>query len=73
MTFLGELQDKGVDLFLFAQGLDTSTAAGRALFGFLWSWRDSPENLRAAVRDGFQPEYFYDSVGFRCVREGVSP
>ena len=33
--FLGELQDKGVDLFLFAQGLDTSTAAGRAMFQML--------------------------------------
>lgn len=35
VTFLGELRDKGVDLYLHAQGVDTSTAAGRALFGML--------------------------------------
>ena len=30
--FLGELQGRGVDLYLHQQGLDTSTPAGRALF-----------------------------------------
>ena len=35
VTFLGELRDKDVDLYLHAQGVDTSTAAGRALFGML--------------------------------------
>ena len=33
--FLGELQAKGVDLFLHKQGLDTSTPAGKAMFQML--------------------------------------
>lgn len=33
--FLGELHAKGCDLFLHKQGLDTSTPAGRAMFGML--------------------------------------
>ena len=32
VSFLGELQASGVDLYLHRQGLDTSTPAGRALF-----------------------------------------
>jgi DNA invertase Pin-like site-specific DNA recombinase len=32
---LSELQAKGVDLFLFQQGLDTSTPSGRAMFQML--------------------------------------
>ncbi|HLY07354.1 MAG TPA: recombinase family protein [Rhizomicrobium sp.] len=35
VSFLGELQSKGVDLFLHQQGLDTSTPSGRAMFGML--------------------------------------
>lgn len=35
VTFLGELQEKGCDLYLHVQGVDTSTAAGRALFQML--------------------------------------
>ena len=33
--FLEELRAKDVDLFLYQQGLDTSTPAGRAMFGML--------------------------------------
>jgi DNA invertase Pin-like site-specific DNA recombinase len=33
--FLVQLRDKRVDLYLHLQGLDTSTAAGRALYGML--------------------------------------
>jgi DNA invertase Pin-like site-specific DNA recombinase len=33
--FLEELRAKGVDLYLHVQGLDTSTPAGRAMFGML--------------------------------------
>ena len=33
VAFLGDIQAKGVDLFLFQQGLDTSTPSGRAMFG----------------------------------------
>jgi len=35
VVLLGELQAKGVDLYLHQQGLDTSTPAGRALFGMM--------------------------------------
>ena len=35
VTFLGELQAKGVDLYLHVQGLDTSTPSGRAMFAML--------------------------------------
>ena len=33
--FLGELHAKGVDLYLHVQGLDTTTPAGKAMFGML--------------------------------------
>jgi DNA invertase Pin-like site-specific DNA recombinase len=32
VSLLNDLQAKGVDLFLFQQGLDTSTPSGRAMF-----------------------------------------
>src|SRR5712671_1172533 len=35
LTILQALHDKGVDLFLHQQGLDTSTTAGRAMFQML--------------------------------------
>jgi DNA invertase Pin-like site-specific DNA recombinase len=35
ISFLGELHGAGVDLYLHRQGLDTSTPAGRALFGMM--------------------------------------
>ena len=35
VTFLGELQAKGVDLYLHIQGLDTGTPSGRAMFAML--------------------------------------
>jgi DNA invertase Pin-like site-specific DNA recombinase len=35
LTILQGLQDKGVDLFLHQQGLDTSTTAGKAMFQML--------------------------------------
>ncbi len=35
VAFLGELEAKGVDLYLHVQGLDTSTPAGRAMFQML--------------------------------------
>ena len=35
VTFLGEINERGVDLYLHPQGLDTSTPAGRAMFSML--------------------------------------
>jgi DNA invertase Pin-like site-specific DNA recombinase len=35
LGILQELHEKGVDLFLHQQGLDTSTTAGRAMFQML--------------------------------------
>ena len=35
VSFLGEINAKGVDLYLHTQGLDTSTPAGRAMFSML--------------------------------------
>lgn len=35
VAFLGELHAANVDLYLHAQGLDTSTPAGKAMFGML--------------------------------------
>ncbi len=46
--FLGELHAKGVDLYLHQQGLDTSTPAGRAMFGMLGVFA---EFERAMIRE----------------------
>ena len=35
VSFLSEIDDRGVDLYLHKQGLDTSTPSGRAMFGML--------------------------------------
>lgn len=35
VAFLGDIQAKGVDLYLHKQGLDTSTPSGRMMFGVL--------------------------------------
>lgn len=35
VAFLAEINDRGVDLYLHTQGLDTSTPAGRAMFSML--------------------------------------
>jgi DNA invertase Pin-like site-specific DNA recombinase len=35
VSFLNEISDRGVDLYLHTQGLDTSTPAGRAMFSML--------------------------------------
>jgi DNA invertase Pin-like site-specific DNA recombinase len=46
--FLGELQARGVDLYLHQQALDTSTPSGRMLFGMLGVFS---EFERAMIRD----------------------
>ena len=35
VAFLGEINDRGVDLYVHTQGLDSSTPAGRAMFAML--------------------------------------
>lgn len=46
--FLGDLNAKGVDLYLHQQGLDTSTPSGRAMFGMLSVFADFE---RAMIRE----------------------
>ena len=46
--FLGEVQNRGVGLYLHVQGLDTTTPAGRAMFGMLGVFA---EFERAMIRD----------------------
>src|ERR1700690_4247149 len=48
VAFLGEMNAKGVDLFLHQQGLDTSTPAGRAMFQMLGVFA---EFERAMIRE----------------------
>lgn len=48
LGFLGELHAKGVDLYLHQQGLDTSTPAGRAMFGMMGVFA---EFERAMIRE----------------------
>jgi DNA invertase Pin-like site-specific DNA recombinase len=53
--FLGEIRGKDIDLYLHRQGLDTSTPAGRALFGMLSVFAEFDralivERVRAGVR-----------------------
>jgi len=48
VSFLGDLNAKGVDLYLHQQGLDTSTPSGRAMFGMLSVFADFE---RAMIRE----------------------
>lgn len=55
ITFLGELQAKQVDLYLHIQGLDTSTPAGRAMFGMLGVFSEFEKSLiTERVRAGLE-------------------
>ena len=48
MNFLGDVQARGVDLYLHVQGLDTSMPSGRMLFQMLGVFA---EFERAMIRD----------------------
>lgn len=55
VDFLGEISARNVDMYLHIQGLDTSTPAGRALFGMLSVFGELEralisERVRAALR-----------------------
>jgi DNA invertase Pin-like site-specific DNA recombinase len=58
VNFLGDVQAKGVDLYLHVQGLDTSTPSGRMLFQMLGVF---VEFERAMIRDRVV-------AGLNCVR-----
>jgi DNA invertase Pin-like site-specific DNA recombinase len=45
LEFLGELQAKGVDLYIHRQSVDTSTPGGRALFGMLGVFAEFERSL----------------------------
>ena len=68
---LGELQAKGVDLYLHQQGLDTSTPAGKALFQMLGVFAEFEraiivERVHAGLRRA-------RAQGKRLGRPGVAP
>jgi DNA invertase Pin-like site-specific DNA recombinase len=48
VTFLGEIHSKRVDLYLHQQGIDTTTPAGKALFGMMGVFA---EFERAMIRE----------------------
>ena len=53
VSLLGDLQAKGVDLFLVQQGLDTSTPSGRAMFQMLGVFSEfEAAMIRDRVRTG---------------------
>ena len=53
VSLLSDLQAKGVDLFLFQQGLDTSTPSGRAMFQMLGVFSEfEAAMIRDRVRAG---------------------
>lgn len=53
VSLLSDLQAKGVDLFLLQQGLDTSTASGRAMFQMLGVFSEfEAAMIRDRVRAG---------------------
>jgi DNA invertase Pin-like site-specific DNA recombinase len=53
VSFLSDLQAKGVDLFLYQQGLDTSTPSGRAMFQMLGVFSEfEAAMIRDRVRAG---------------------
>ncbi|EME67545.1 resolvase [Paramagnetospirillum caucaseum] len=55
VLFLEDLREQKVDLFLHQQGLDTSTAAGRAMYGMLSVFADFERSLiTARVKSGLQ-------------------
>ena len=53
VSFLVEIQAKGVDLYLHQQALDTSTPSGRAMYGMLSVFSDfEREMIRARIMSG---------------------
>jgi DNA invertase Pin-like site-specific DNA recombinase len=82
VSFLGDIQAKGVDLYLHQQGLDSSTPSGRALFGMLSVFSELERSLirerilaglrRTSKRSGRKPmaEDRADAIR-RSLRDGL--
>lgn len=53
VSFLSEINERGVDLYLHVQGLDTSTPAGRAMFSMLGVFAEFERSmLRDRIKAG---------------------
>lgn len=71
VVFLDEVRDRGIDLYLHQQGVDTGTPAGRALFGMLGVFSDFERSMiRARVMAGLERA---KSTGKRLGRPPTSP
>src|SRR6266436_1812994 len=71
LNILQELQEKGVDLFLHQQGLDTSTTAGKAMFQMLGVFAEFERGLiRERVNAGLARAR---AQGRRLGRPPISP
>lgn len=71
VTFLAELQAHGCDLFLHQQALDTSTPAGRMMFGMLGVFAEFERSMiRARIAAGLDRAR---SKGVRIGRPAISP
>src|SRR5437763_13319637 len=71
LAILQALHDKGVDLFLHQQGLDTSTSAGRAMFQMLGVFAEFERGIiRASVNAGLARAR---ANGIRLRRRRIKP
>jgi len=71
VEFLGEINAAGVDLYLHTQGLDTSTPAGRAMFGMLGVFAEFERSMIVArVKSGLARAV---AKGVRLGRRPVAP
>lgn len=71
VVFLDEIRERGVDLFLHQQGLDTSTVTGRAMFGMLSVFSDFERSMiRSRVISGVNRAR---AAGKRLGRPPVEP
>src|SRR3982750_4259118 len=73
LSILQSLHDKGVDLFLHQQGLDTSTTAGRAMFQMLGVFAEFERGIiRERVNAGLaRPRANGTKLGRRRVKSSV--
>ena len=79
VTFLTEINAKGVDLYLHRQALDTSTPSGRAMFGMLSVFADFEREMiisriraglaRSTKRSGRPP---LDAEKAECIKRSLA-